>query len=70
MGRGATYCKWIERRIPYPDCKVDITARLMMAHIWHMYRTDPEPDWKRLTVSKEEKILQVFGIIFPKGTSQ
>ena len=35
-----------------------------------MHDTEPEIEWNQLPVSQIEKILQVFDISFPKGTSQ
>ena len=44
-GVGYSYRVRLRRRIPCPECGVDITAGYMMAHHRHMHRTEPAILW-------------------------
>ena len=39
MGIVVTYQERLRRRIPFPDCGVEITVGLMTAHRWCMHET-------------------------------
>ena len=67
MDRENMYRELLRRRIPCPDCVIELTLVLMMAHIWRMHRTEPEIYWNWLPVIQTEYILQVFDVSFPNG---
>ena len=58
------------RKIPFPDCGVELTVGLMTVHRWCMHGKKPEIDRYWLLVIQTENILKVFDVSFPKGTSQ
>ena len=70
MVRGDTCREILRRRIPFPECGVDLTGLSMTVHQQHIHGTEPDIDWNRLPVSQMDHIPQAFDVSFPKGTSQ
>ena len=54
IDRGETYRKRPRIRIPWPECRVEITVGSMAAHRRRMHSTEPYIDWNRLPVSHTE----------------
>ena len=70
IGRGATYRERLIMWIPFPDFGVELTAGSMTGHRRRIHDTEIEINWNRLPVIQMEHIPQVFGVSFPKGTTQ
>ena len=68
--RGGAYHKRTRRRIHCPDCGVELSVGLMTTNMRQMHGKEPETDWNRLTISRTERIPQVFDVSFLNGVYQ
>ena len=62
---GSTYRECLRRRIPCPDCRVDLTARYMMDHCRKLHGAEPEIEWDQLLFSHPEHLPLVYEVRFP-----
>ena len=65
-GVGYSYQVRIRRRIPCPECGVELTAGAMTEHRRCMHGNEPAIDWSRLPVSHTVQQLQVYDVSFPR----
>ena len=65
VGVGYSYHERLWQQIPFPDCRFEITAVLMIAHRRQIHGTEPAIDWNRLPVSETEYHPQVYNVRFP-----
>ena len=70
MGLGVSYCEQLQRRIPWPECGVEITTGSMSAHRRKINETEPVIYWNQLPVSNTEHLPEVYDVSFPKGKTQ
>ena len=68
-GEGATYWKRLRRRVPFPDCWVNMKAGSMTEHCHRLNVTKPEINWYSLPVIHNEHLPQVYKVRFTQDTS-
>ena len=54
----------LQRRIPFPECGVEITAGSMTEHCRCIHGTDPAIDCSRIPVSQTVHQPQAYDVIF------
>ena len=62
-GEEATYWENLQRRIPCPDCGVDLTFRSIMAHRRQMHGKETAINRDRLTLIQKEHLPLVYEFI-------
>ena len=60
----------LRRRIPCPDCGVELTAGSTTAHRRRMHSTDPAINWSWLPVSQTVHQPQLYNVSFPRATKR
>ena len=70
MEVGASHHDKLRRRIPSPECGIELTAGLMRANHCQMNRTEPAIDWNRLPVSQTDHHTQVYNVSFLRTTNR
>ena len=63
-GKGGTYQEHMRRRIPCPDCGVELAARSMTAHHRRLHGTEPEIEWDQLPVIQTEHLPLMYEFRF------
>ena len=63
-GVGYSYRVRLRRRIPCPECGVELTARSMAEHRLRMHGTEPVIEWSQLLVSQMVNQPQVYDVRF------
>ena len=69
-GVGDYYRARLRKRIPCPECRVELTAWSMTAHYRHMHRTEQAIDWNCLPVSQTKQHPQVYDMSFPRSINR
>ena len=69
-GVGDLYRVILRRRIPCPECGVELTKGPIRAHRRRMHRTESTIDLSRVLVSQMEHQPQVYDVIFLRSTKQ
>ena len=69
-GVGDSYQVRLRRRIPFPECGVELTSGSMMAHRCRMHGTEPSIDYIRLLVSQIVHSPQLCCVSFPRTKKQ
>ena len=65
---GDSYRVRLLRRIPCPECGVDLTVGSMMAHHRRIYVTEPATNWIQRLVIQTVHQPQVYDVILPQLT--
>ena len=69
-GKGETYRERLRRKMPCPDCGVEMTAGFMTDHLQKVHIKSPEIYWYRLLARQHENLPHVYEVRFPNTTNK